>query len=146
MINEKYVKKYCKEDISKIENYAKAMADTTQTWECHHRTEIWWGCSREDLIARNCYYNREAYELIFLTPAEHVRLHNMYISEDTRRKKSDSMKGKNKGKILSEETKEKMSKAKKGKPSPKRGQHLPEETKRKISEAIKRIRGKNDRD
>ena len=36
MIN---VKKFCCEDISKIENYAAAIADTTQTWECHHRME-----------------------------------------------------------------------------------------------------------
>ena len=40
MINEHNAKKFCKEDISKIENYDKAIADTTQVWDCHHRTEI----------------------------------------------------------------------------------------------------------
>ena len=36
MISESY-KKYCCEDPSLIENYDKAIADTTQTWEIHHR-------------------------------------------------------------------------------------------------------------
>lgn len=35
MINEKQARKYCKEDISKIKNYEKAIADTTKTWQCH---------------------------------------------------------------------------------------------------------------
>lgn len=29
------VKKFCKEDPSMIENYDKAIADKTQTWDCH---------------------------------------------------------------------------------------------------------------
>lgn len=39
MINEINVHSYCKEDISKIENYELAVNDT-EMWECHHRTEI----------------------------------------------------------------------------------------------------------
>ena len=31
---------YCKVDISKIENYDKAMSDTEQVWDCHHRLEF----------------------------------------------------------------------------------------------------------
>lgn len=31
MINEKKVKRFCKEDLSKIKNYDLAIADTTQT-------------------------------------------------------------------------------------------------------------------
>ena len=34
------VKKFCSEDPSLIENYDLAIADETQTWECHHRLEI----------------------------------------------------------------------------------------------------------
>lgn len=41
MINEKLAKIYCKEDISKIKNYDKAIADTTQVWDLHHMTETW---------------------------------------------------------------------------------------------------------
>ena len=133
MIDEYRAKKFCKEDLSKIENYDKAISDKTQTWHCHHRTEIWWNCSKKDLIENECYYNRKACELIFLTPAEHKSLHS-------------------KGKIISEETKQKMSKAQKGIPRSKesikkrsetvKGRHLSEETKKKISEARKKYLAK----
>jgi len=49
-----------------------------------------------------------------------------YPSEETRRKRSESMQGKNKGKTASEETKRKLSESHKGK-------HLSEETRRKLS-------------
>ena len=133
MIDTYRAKKFCKEDISKIENYDKAISDNTQTWHCHHRTEIWWNCSKKDLIENECYYNRKACELIFLTPAEHKSLHS-------------------KGKIVSEETKQKMSIAQKGKPRSKdsirkrsetmKGHHLSEETRKKLSEARKKYLAK----
>lgn len=109
MINENKAKRYCKEDISKIENYEQAVNDTTQVWDLHHRTAIWWNCSKKDLIENECYYHRKACELIFLTHAEHIRLHNMHMLAATRRKKSESLKGKNKGRIYSEEIRRKMS-------------------------------------
>lgn len=31
---------YCKDDISKIENYYNAVTDTEQVWDCHHRLEF----------------------------------------------------------------------------------------------------------
>ena len=113
MINVKSAKKFCKEDISKIKNYDLAIADTTQTWHCHHRTEIWWNCSKKELIENECYYNRKACELIFLTPAEHSKLHNKgkHLSDETRRKLSEV----NEGKKLSEEHRRKLSEANKGK-------------------------------
>ena len=118
MINEIQAKKYCKEDISKIKNYDKAIADTTQIWECHHMTETWWNCTKQDLIENECYYGRKACELIFLTQAEHRRLHH-------------------KGKTFTEESRRKLSQAKKGKPSPNKGQKHSEETLRKMSESHK---------
>ena len=133
MINEKQVKKFCKEDITKIKNYDLAIADKTQTWDCHHMTETWWHCSKKELIENECYYGRKACELIFLTHAEHRRLHNMNISEETRRKLSES----HKGKKLSEETRRKLSKAFKGKPSPNKGKTFSEEWRRNLSEAHK---------
>lgn len=134
MINEKNAKKYCKEELSKIENYDKAIADTTQIWVCHHRTEIKIlpsGMtvlrSRKELKDNGRYYNCPANELIFLTQSEHRRLHDIHISEETRKKRSYSLKGKHhsddtrrkmseshKGKQLSEETRIKMSEVKKG--------------------------------
>ena len=75
MINEKQARKFCKEEISRIKNYDLAIADITQVWDCHHMTETWWNCTKKELIENECYYNRKACELIFLTHAEHARLH-----------------------------------------------------------------------
>ena len=81
MISETTVKKFCCEDISLIENYDKAIADQTQTWDCHHRGEIL-PCGRfkaKHLKKFNLYYNRPACELIFLTHDEHTRLHKQGV-------------------------------------------------------------------
>ena len=152
MINVKQAKKFCKEDISKIKNYDKAIADTTQVWHCHHMTETWWHCTRKELIENECYYHRKACELIFLTPEEHKRLHMKGVtrSEETRKKMSESQKGRTNtdetkkkisatltGRTVNEETRKKMSEAKKGENNPLYGKHFSEETRRKISEANK---------
>ena len=76
MIKEISAYAFCKEDISLIENYDKAINDKSQCWDCHHRTEIWWNCTSQELIDNECYYHRPAKELIFLTHAEHSKLHN----------------------------------------------------------------------
>ena len=117
MINEKNAKRFCNEDISLIENYDKAIADNTHTWHCHHRNEIKILpsgmsvlCSRKELKDNGRYYNCPANELIFLTQSEHRRLHDIHISEETRKKRSYSLKGKH----LSEETRRKMSEVRKG--------------------------------
>lgn len=137
MINEKLAHRYCKEDLSKIKNYDKAIADTTQVWDCHHMTETWWGCSKKDLIENECYYNRKACELIFLTHAEHNRLHKKgrpswnkgkkgIYSEESRKKISEAAKVR----TFSDETRRKISEANKGK-------HRSEEARNKMSEACK---------
>ena len=147
-----------------IENYDKAVADNTQTWDCHHRLEThnsdgekrFVDISRTELIALNMYYDRPPEELIFLTSAEHKSLHNK--SEEKKRKISEAEKGRHlseewkrkiseahKGKHLSGEHKRKISEAHKGKPtwnkgtyeSGMKGKHHSEETKRKMSEAQK---------
>ena len=108
-------KNFCNESLSLIENYDKAIADSNQTWHCHHRKGI--TTSKKDLIKKNEYYNRPASELIFLTKKEHISLHNKlkYVSSETRKKMSESQKGKNKGKTpwnkgknLQEEYKQKI--------------------------------------
>ena len=154
MINEYYAKLFCKEDISKIKNYDKAIADTTQVWHCHHMTETWWHCSKKELIENECYYHRKACELIFLTPTEHKRLHmkGVTLSEETRRKMSESQKGHTvnedtrkkmseakKGHTLNEETRKKMSEAMKGEHNPFYGKTHNDETRKKISEAKKGV-------
>lgn len=57
-----------------IENYDKAIADTTQVWDCHHRMEEHF--SQKELIALGLYYNRPPEELIFLTEEEHTRMNS----------------------------------------------------------------------
>ena len=118
MINEHKVKQYCREDISLIENYDKAISDSTQTWQCHHKAEIL-PCgrfSRDDLNKYNLLYNRSANELIFLTEFEHKCLHKNHL-----------------GKKHTAETKLKISLSKRGRPSGRKGAHHTEDAKMKIS-------------
>ena len=86
-----------------IENYAKAIADTTQTWDVHHRREEFY--SYKELIERGEYYDVPPEALIFLTREEHNKI-------DSRCKRLGEA---NKGKKLSEETKKKIGEASKGK-------------------------------
>ena len=69
-----------------------------------------------------------------------MKLKGRYISEETRRKISNSHKGINiwmKGKTLSEETKKKISESLKGRPSGMLGKKHSEESKKKMSESRK---------
>lgn len=77
-----------------IENYAEAIADETQTWECHHRFEALF--TEQELIKYNWYYDVEPNCLIFLTETEHKSLHHKghKHSEETKRKISEANKGK----------------------------------------------------
>ena len=143
MICEKSVKQYCCEDISKIENYDKAIADKTQTWHCHHKAEILpcGNFSCEDLKKFGLYYNQPASELIFIRKTEHNSFHKKGIdhrgkknpmygkkhSQETKNKIAEKSTGRSH--IVSQETKDKISKAKigkvnhKGKNNPCYGKH-----------------------
>lgn len=70
------------------------------------------------LIKFGLYFNRPASELVFLTRAEHNRLHTS-------------------GRLVSDETKAKLSAALSGRPGPNKGKKFSAETCRKISEALK---------
>ena len=96
-----------------IENYEQAINDKTQTWECHHKDEIRVLPSgmiairtKEELIENGRYYNCPPNELIFLTKAEHTRVHmkDVPFSEEHKLKIGKSNKGKTsqKGKTKSE--------------------------------------------
>ena len=111
----KRVKKYCKEDISLIENYDKAINDK-EIWDCHHRLEIGEGYTNtvDDLKLMNLYFNRPANELIFLSHEDHARLHGTLrhrpCSESAKKKISNA----NRGKTRTEEQKRKYSETSKG--------------------------------
>lgn len=139
MISKTMVKRFCCEDISKIENYDKAIADITQIWDCHHRLETHNSDGERRLIdlnvkelkALNMYFHRPANELIFMTSSEHISLHNKGkkcgpLSEETKRKMSKTTTGRK----HSEEWKRKISESHKG-------MKYSEEYKRKLSEAHK---------
>lgn len=132
MICERTVKQFCCEDISLIKNYDKAIADATQTWDCHHRMElIETGAvvdsTRQDLMDWGLYYSRPADELIFLSSKAHNILHKKGKkrgphSEERKRKISEAHKGLKYG-PFSEEHKKKLSEAHKGKSSNTKGKH-----------------------
>ena len=163
MINEKAVSKYCRDDLSKIDNYEKAIADTTQTWVIHHRLELTLdgepALTSKQLKMHDMYYNRPYYELIFLTDAEHRKLHTKgrpspmkghTLSEEHRRKISEAMKGRTlteetrrkiseANKNMSDETRRKISEAMKGENHPFYGKHHTDDTRKKMSEAHQNI-------
>lgn len=125
MICNKKVKTFCCGDITKIENYDKAINDTTQTWHCHHRLEIHedYRNSMGDLILMNLYYNRPPEELIFLTPKEHSNLHKLGYKHPHR------------GGFQSEQKRANCSKAHKGR----KKKPFTEEHRRNLSKALKKI-------
>ena len=154
---------FCSEP-SKIENYDKAIGDTTQTWECHHRLETHTSDGERRLVdltanelkALDMYYNRPPEEFIFLTKKDHVSLHykgrmspnkghtspfkGKKHSAETKQKISNSLKGNtppNKGKPMSDEQKLKISNTLKGRKQS-------EETRRKRSESISKLGWKID--
>lgn len=147
MINETKVKKYCYQDISLIENYERAVADTEHVWDCHHRVETIMNCGAKELQAQGCYYDRPAHDLIFLPREEHASLHmkgkkyalGCHRSDETKKKMSEAMKGNKNtlGMKHSDEAKKKISEAKKGNKCC-LGRKISEETRKKMSEAIKR--------
>lgn len=113
MINIKKVKQYCKDDISRIENYELAINDKEQMWDCHHRLELTlngeFAHTSEELKQLEMYYKRPYFELIFLTKSDHKKLHSN--TSKWKEKTSKAWKGKK----HSEETRKKMSKGREGK-------------------------------
>lgn len=121
ILRKKSAKLICRDDISLVENYDKAIADKTQKWVLHHRDEIRVlpsgmiaKRSKIELMENGRYYHCPANELIFMTPAGHLSLHH-------------------KGKVLSEETKRKYHNSTVGRESPRKNAILTNETKEKLS-------------
>ena len=83
-----------------IENYAEAVADTTQVWEVHHRLE---NCFTQKFLKdMGLYYDVEPEALIFLTKSEHSKIDSKCKrSSETRKNHKDMSK-----KVLCVETSE----------------------------------------
>lgn len=77
-------KQFCKDDLSKIENYNLAIADNFSGWHLHHRLELTldgeFAHSKNDLIRLDMYYHRPAFELIFMKNKEHRSLHAKFLT------------------------------------------------------------------
>lgn len=106
MINTYNLRKFCKDDISKIDNYEEAV-QSDDIYDCHHRLELTlegeYAHSKEDLIRMDMYYHRPYYELILLPHKEHTKLHRKFNSCFSGHKLSKEMKDKlinsHKGKV-----------------------------------------------
>ena len=120
MVNLRNARKFCSEDVALIENYEMAMADGSQTWDCHHRLEA--NCTVKQLKELGLYFARPARELIFLTHGAHASANHYGRSCEEARQRTSRL---HKGKTVSETTREKLRRANIGK-------HLSEECKRKI--------------
>ena len=143
---------YCCEDVSNIENYDKAIADTRHVWICHHRREVQDGFTlwtADELKKIGQYYERPACELILLTRSEHNKVHNTGKSQsDTTKKKIAES---HLGKKHTAATKKKLSDAKKGKKLTSEhkqkisaglcGRYVSEETRLKISNSLLKHKG-----
>lgn len=125
MIDYNAAKRYCYEDVSLIENYSLAMADSQQVWHCHHKLGPHkdYSNTSKELKKMGLYYHRPACELIFLTEEQHREAHKwnsmgrrngMYGTHKTKEQKYNLSK-KITGIKRSVETKEKQSKARTGK-------------------------------
>lgn len=111
MICYRTVKRFCKDNIEEIENYAEAIADKESTWDCHHKMELHgdYKNTLNEMKMMNLYYNRPAYELVFLKHEDHLSLHHKgkKSSDETKKKISQNHVGML-GKNHSKETKDKI--------------------------------------
>jgi len=118
--SDRKLRKVCR-NYEQVENYEKAVADE-EIWDLHHRREIDENKSSQQLKDEGRYYNLDPSELIFLTHAEHTKLHNENALSETRKKLSEANSGENNpmfGKQHREDSRKKMSEAKKGRVFPK---------------------------
>jgi hypothetical protein len=100
MISEPNAKQYCRDDISKIENYEQAINDKENKWVVHHRLEFTingeFAHTWKELKKLGMYWKRPYFELIFMRANEHLQLHKKRksLSPEARRKMIVSKKGK----------------------------------------------------
>ena len=100
----KTYKAFCPKRYTEIENYSKAAADNFVGWICHHK--LGEHCFTTDELKKfGMYYDVTPGELIFLTRAEHMKLHD--VGTCTQYKKGHKQ-------VLTDEWKQKISESRKG--------------------------------
>lgn len=112
-------KRYCKDDITKIENYELAKADDFKGWCIHHRLEFDINGNEVHhpgvLTRLGMYFHRPYFELIFMKISDHLRMHNVGKKHGLGHKLTEQHKmmlsSINKGRKLSQSTKDKISKS-----------------------------------
>lgn len=123
MICEYTVNKFCTGNIEEIENYDLAIADTNETWHCHHRMEIQPDgvrLSKKWMVEHDIYYGLDPCMLIFLRTSEHRALHVTDRPVTDKMRKSAAVHMKNtkhdnfKGKKHNDDTKKRISESLKG--------------------------------
>ena len=81
----KNIEKYCKDDITKIENYEEAKK-SDERYDIHHKLEFTldgdFAHTTEELKRMGMYYNRPYFELVLLKVGEHAKLHRPYRNID----------------------------------------------------------------
>ena len=73
----KHCKYLCCEDLSLVEGYAEAIADS-KMWHCHHRKSLELGLSQKELKAAGMYFHVPAKDLIFISQSQHSKLHSPF--------------------------------------------------------------------
>ena len=108
------MKMYCRDDLSKIENYEQAINDKENMWVCHHRLELTLdgeeALSQKDLMRMNMYYHRPYFELIFIKDIDHRKLHARFLNDWITEESLNKIREKRKGTVVNEETRKKISK------------------------------------
>lgn len=120
----RFERRHYTSDWTNVENYDKAKADNFKGWVCHHRLETHNSdgerrlvdLTEEELRALGVYVDRPANELIFLTRAEHMRLHKpeKYIDNTTRKIISEKSSKTQKGNPKSKDSAAKSAESRKG--------------------------------
>ena len=97
MVSAEYAQRYCRDDISLIQNYELAIADKTQVWCIHHKLEVQGQFVNSVELLKKCkmYWKRPASELVFLTKAEHNAVHfkGKCQTEELKRKRGLARRG-----------------------------------------------------
>lgn len=117
----------------------RKVPEHVKIWEEFMEVEVPFDDEGRRCVIHHCDQNpsnNDIHNLVCMTRSEHARWHSAHRTEETLKKKSRSMKGKN-CVPCSDDKKKKISDSKKGKPAPWNSHPMDEKTKKKLSESLK---------